>query len=834
MPSNRNALKKLRIWLILLPFLMMLILRILWFMSDLLYKATILPQEISAASLTRGEALIPENSVSEKLRRRDIVDIAKILNSPKQTTSEHPYNSDLIFTFQTEMKSGSQRHFRFFFTAKCKVCIEEMRPPYFVYPLRSWTLAPDSARKVFDLRFMQDFYSSAEPVFPLVYAHDKELIGAQSTDRWEYQNIFGEWHTARLKYPKQERHYYIESGILNILFPCFPEQKKYALYDEKDRLIERGTLASPQLYLPAGKYKLELTGRWNHEGGIKAEYEDYLHFFSGHSAMPNSFRGETTTVLHLHCAASSEGRQKAEPPKETILLLPLEDTMEKLGARYFIDRKYRRFVIRDFLPFEPMPVRAEEIRAEDIEKTETFDMTISKESQKRTLYFIGDKPYARADLLCSDLGLSLKKQEDSSYHLEENKAIYPFYSSDTYNYGYVDRKGEWVIPPLLETAKDFDGDHAFFSIHADILTDKIIGAKEEGKLFANFAETLAKNARRFDDMYVPGIFDKEGKVFVPPKISSSESAESSEDYNYYYGNSSSTLTYEGKDVAYSYAGSVLRYYFLSEGRQVEIDFGERQRISGVTGLGEGLITVKIDERYSYFDLDGRPRFNQTFLFALPFSGGRAVVRNRAPEDQEGKYAVIDMQGQFKTPYLFDDAEKYSEGLGLVSLKTRNITQYAYIDTEGNALTDLDYLFADSFRDGRALVNLDNLHLGYIDKNFKPVKNEKGEPIALMPELREGPAEQALDELSGSVYNFVFSEGIARVRQGDRYRYIDTLGNLIIAAEFPSAEPFKNGLARVTAEIPDTGYDGSPYFRDEEVYIDTFGRIIEVSYLEESE
>lgn len=97
--------------------------------------------------------------------------------------------------------------------------------------------------------------------------------------------------------------------------------------------------------------------------------------------------------------------------------------------------------------------------------------------------------------------------------------------------------------------------------------------------------------------------------------------------------------------------------------------------------------------------------------------------------------------------------------------------YSYIDNLGKPLSQPQFDWADSFKDGLAKVKM-GYKWGFIDKSGK-----------LISRLQFDEAE-------------LFSEGLALVRIGSKYGYLDKTGKLVIPAQFNEAKSFKEGLAAV--------------------------------------
>ena len=62
----------------------------------------------------------------------------------------------------------------------------------------------------------------------------------------------------------------------------------------------------------------------------------------------------------------------------------------------------------------------------------------------------------------------------------------------------------------------------------------------------------------------------------------------------------------------------------------------------------------------------------------------------------------------------------------------------------------------------------------------------------------------------------FSDGLAGVKLGDKWGFIDETGNKVIQAKYTSVLPFMNGLAKVTIGSGPTA---------KEYYVDKSGKVV---------
>gem|GEM_PF-1049958 len=143
--------------------------------------------------------------------------------------------------------------------------------------------------------------------------------------------------------------------------------------------------------------------------------------------------------------------------------------------------------------------------------------------------------------------------------------------------------------------------------------------------------------------------------------------------------------------------------------------------------------------------------------------------------------------------------------------------FGYIDLEGTPVIPTKYKEAKEFRDGRAWVKGDNDRWGLIDKNGKLIVDciypdvgqfflEQGRWLCSVVHS-DGtsffdPRRGLIDDSGALVLpfeyrGFAFSEGLSGATLGSLLGYIDIRGNVVIQPQFKSAGDFSEGLASVT-------------------------------------
>ncbi len=203
----------------------------------------------------------------------------------------------------------------------------------------------------------------------------------------------------------------------------------------------------------------------------------------------------------------------------------------------------------------------------------------------------------------------------------------------------------------------------------------------------------------------------------------------------------------------------------------------------------------------FIDRSGHVVINRRLRSASDFSDGFAVVTLPS-----GREAWMDTRGQLLAPPPgATELRSFSEGLAAVQIRGRD----AFADKQGRVQIPPQFLRAFEFRDGMARV---------IPAERACAFWGSGPCAAMMPlNLPEWPPQLDSKKLPACKVTFIdqagrtlpqhfddardFSEGLAAVRVGDSWGFIDRTGRLFIRPRFAEATPFSEGLAAV-ADHPD--------------------------------
>ena len=233
------------------------------------------------------------------------------------------------------------------------------------------------------------------------------------------------------------------------------------------------------------------------------------------------------------------------------------------------------------------------------------------------------------------------------------------------------------------------------------------------------------------------------------------------------------------------------------GRLVLIDktgtmIGDRESYSRAKPFSGNYAAVCKENLCGYLGLNGEYAIPLTYEYAGSFSEGLAPVR------LHGKFGYINTEGTFAIAARFKWAGEFSEGLAAVRLDGL----FGFIDHKGKVVIAPRFAWVEPFSDGLALVRKNN-HYFYINRIGAPVISPG--TIDYAEQQTKGAASCAYNKNSASIPPISvhsedeidsFSEGLARIKHGGCWGYINKKGHIVIGLQYEQAEPFKNSVAYV--------------------------------------
>lgn len=311
-------------------------------------------------------------------------------------------------------------------------------------------------------------------------------------------------------------------------------------------------------------------------------------------------------------------------------------------------------------------------------------------------------------------------------------------------WGYIDEKGKVVIPPRFEDAYSFSEGLARVVVNRHVgFIDKagnfVIQPRfEETGVFSNGLAYVFINGKY-------GYIDKSGSVTINPSFDQASSY-------------SEGLAMVKVDDKFGFIDTYGRFVI-------------KPQFEDADSFSEGLAGVKIEGKFGFINKAGIFVINPSFdneryytdleerLYYAPkdfsFSEGLAAVQ------VGNKWGFIDKTGRFAIKPQFGFAKNFTDGMAWVQPSERKgRVQWACINKSGDFVIPFSgisdsYLFAE----GLSWVDIRGAYF-LIDKNFDPHDSESF------------ANSQSYDDVRS------FSEGLALVRIGNKFGYINRTGKYV--------------------------------------------------------
>jgi len=253
--------------------------------------------------------------------------------------------------------------------------------------------------------------------------------------------------------------------------------------------------------------------------------------------------------------------------------------------------------------------------------------------------------------------------------------------------GYINKKGEFVIPATYKNGTAFNEGLAFVVADGGHLTciDKKNDTKfvlKNAKYVSAFSESLAIYVTE-ENKY--GFVDKTGKTVVNAQFERA-------------------MPFNGGFARIWQKGEV---GFIDKTGKITIN----PQFSKVENFSEGKAAFYNGRDWGYIDAKGKYIINPQFDYAGKFSNGMAAIK------QERTYGYINKEGKLVINPQFDEAYSFSNGLAVVESGNK----YGYINKDGKYVIKPQFEYATEFHNGTALVR-SAYKWGFINKKGQYVVN----------------------------------------------------------------------------------------------------------------
>ncbi len=227
-------------------------------------------------------------------------------------------------------------------------------------------------------------------------------------------------------------------------------------------------------------------------------------------------------------------------------------------------------------------------------------------------------------------------------------------------------------------------------------------------------------------------------------------------------------------------------------------------------FSEGLAAVKKGRKWGYINGEGNVVIDALYNSADEYSEGLAAVKKGK------KWGYIDKNGKVVIDFLYDYAERYVDGVAVV----RQGDNWGVINKLGHFIVDCVYdwhiehdkgtnslIIRQNGLDGVMSLSGDimipptyGIIRGFVSS---PKRSEAYEISAVMKGGKWGFIDKFGNIISQCIYDDVdyFSEGLCAVKKGGKWGYIDKNGKVVIDFQYEYAKRFSYGLAKVSNEYP---------------------------------
>ena len=220
---------------------------------------------------------------------------------------------------------------------------------------------------------------------------------------------------------------------------------------------------------------------------------------------------------------------------------------------------------------------------------------------------------------------------------------------------------------------------------------------------------------------------------------------------------------------------------------------------GFSSFSNGLLRIRIDGKYGFFNTFGKIAIKAKYVNARSFKGGVAIVIDVK------KLIILDTSGrEVVVPGFIRKINDISEGLfSFIS----NDNKCGYINKMGEVVIAAKYIKAGDFHNDFAWVQFDDKQYGYINKKgelvfkgkFKAAKDFDIKSGMARVKTKEGwfyISKTGMELFVHTRYFGDFSEGLCEGIKDGKRGFFNKHGEWVIEPKYDLVRKFKNGYAAV--------------------------------------
>lgn len=315
------------------------------------------------------------------------------------------------------------------------------------------------------------------------------------------------------------------------------------------------------------------------------------------------------------------------------------------------------------------------------------------------------------------------------------------------NKGYMDNRGDEVVPTIYSTISPMHKGYAAYYSQAD---------------------------RKW------GIVNKKGRELTAAIFDGVKFDLVDDGYDL-------VITSKKDDKAANYSGEKYGLFSITSQHNITLPYYDE-----VGEISNGMMVVKLNKKYGAIDSTGKLVVPLAYDYIGAFNNGTA------PASLNKRYGIISAAGKELVPLKYDDVENFYEGLALVVLNKK----VGFADKAGKETIALQFDDAVSFNEGVSVVKKDKI--GLIDKTGRLITAIKYDEASKMSNGvsvvvlngKYGLVNKTGNEIVSPAYQFMVAGGdYLFFESNGKWGVMTNTGSIVIDAQFDGfVQEFIKGVA----------------------------------------
>ncbi len=456
------------------------------------------------------------------------------------------------------------------------------------------------------------------------------------------------------------------------------------------------------------------------------------------------------------------------------------------------------------------------------------DLVVAKKDNKKGIFHVKGVELVKPkyhDIYPFKDGLAKVKVDSikSSGSIPTKEGKYEYVGKKSAKYGYIDFKGQEVIPMKYTNASDFKNGVAIVNevLRKDGVIDKTGKVVVPLEYFS--IGFVGENHLKVRDEDHWALFDRQGKQLSDFKYQDLRDVED-ERIAVKYNNQWGFIDIDGKEVS-------------------KMDYEE------VYDFSEGRAVVRKDNVYGYIDVDGKEMVTPQYFTALDYENGWAIVKtdpqHQGVIDLEGEeiaqmdyrrimrqpngtsifigqdrfYGLLDVNGKEIVEEKYRVIERFESDFTKV---TSNKRKFGLLAQDGKEVIPTEYDYLEVIDDGPVIVGRDKdkaTLFGLVGRNHGPLMPLEYEKIDAMKNGLLSVQKEGKKRLADFGGNFLgkkketfedivlLNEHLSVIVENGLKGLVDASGAMVATPQFVSVTALPNGLVEVEKVDGEQGFVG---------------------------